>query len=104
MSTISIPTHKITEESMGEGWADWREAAEAFAAYLEERLPGEVSDEGDEVEFSAEVTSDSGCVNNPCAYVTVDGEESDAMSFRVQHAKEALWEEFCNEFASTYAA
>ena len=104
MCTISIPTHKITEESMGEGWTDWREAAEAFADYLEERLPEMVADEGDEVEFSAEATDDSGQVNNPCAYVTVDDEESDAMYFRVQHAKEALWESFCNEFAASLGA
>lgn len=104
MSTITIPTHKISEESMGEGWINWREAAEAFASYLEEHLPSRVSDDGDDVEFAAEVTDDSGCVNNPCAYPTVDGEDSEAMSFRVQHAKEALWEEFCSEFASTYAA
>lgn len=104
MCTISIPTHKITEESMGEGWTNWREAAEAFAAYLEEKLPEMVAAEGDEVEFSAEVANGSGQVNNPCAYVIVDDEESDPMSFRVQHAKEALWEDFCDEFASTYGA
>lgn len=97
MSKISIPTHKITEESMGEGWANWYAAAQAFASYLEEHLPGMVSDEGDEVEFSSEATNDSGCVNNPCAYVTVDDEESDSLSFRVQSAKETLWERFCNE-------
>jgi hypothetical protein len=104
MSTISIPTHKITEEAMGDGWTNWREAAEEFAAYLEEKLPGMVADEGDEVSFAAEVTNDSGCVNNPCAYPTVDGEDSDTLSFRVQHAKESLWESFCSEFASTYGA
>lgn len=104
MRIITVPTHKITEESMGEGWSDWHQAAEAFASYLEEHLPGKIADEDDDVEFSAEATNDSGCVNNPCAYVTVDGEESDTMSFRVQHAKEALWEDFCYEFASTYGA
>lgn len=66
-------------------------------------VPEMVSDEGDTVEFAAQVTHDSGCVNNPCAYPTVDGEESDALSFRVQTVKEQLWERFCNEFASTYA-
>lgn len=104
MSNIIIPTHYITGESMGEGWSNWREAADALATYMEANLPGMVADEGDTVEFEVEVTNNSGCVNNPCAYVTVDDEESEAMSFRVQTAKEQLWERFCNEFASTYAA
>lgn len=97
MSIISIPTHKITEEAMGEGWANWYEAACEFAAYLNAKMPEMIADDGDKVEFLAEVTNDSGCVNNACAYVTVDDEESESLSFRVQNAKETLWDRFCNE-------
>ena len=95
MSTIKIPTWYITEEAMGDGWKDNFAAAQAFASYLEENLPGLVSDEGDVVEFTAEATRASGCVNNACAYPEVDGEDSEEMSFRVQHAKEKAWEMFC---------
>lgn len=95
MSKISIPTWKITEEAMGDGWKDAFEAAKAFASYLEENLPDLISDEGDEVEFEAEATRLSGCVNNARAYPEVDGEESESMSFRVQNAREKLWERFC---------
>ena len=97
MSKIIIPTHKITEEAMGEGWVDAFAAAEAFAKYLDANLPDLVADEGDEVECEHQATHDSGLVNSACAYVTVDDEESDAMSFRVQAAREQLWERFCNE-------
>lgn len=97
MSKITIPTHKISADSMGEGWRDAFEAAQEFAAYLDEHLPGMISDEGDEVECEHSATHDSGMVNNACAYVTVDEEESDSMSFLVQHAREQLWERFCSE-------
>ena len=92
-----IPTHKISEDSMGDGWKDAFEAAEAFADYLDENLPAMISDKGDEVECKHIATHDSGMVNNACAYVTVDDEESDSMSFRVQNAREQLWERFCSE-------
>lgn len=97
MSRLEIPTHNVSDESMGDGWRDQAEAATAFASYLEEHVPGMVADEGDEVEFEAKRTGNSGAVNNACAYPTVDGEDSDILSYRVQHAKEVLWERFCNE-------
>lgn len=97
MSKITIPTHLITEEAMGNGWKDANEAASEFADYLDEHLPGMVADEGDDVECEHRATRDSGMVNNPCAYATVDGEDSEAITFRVQHSREQLWERFCNE-------
>lgn len=104
MSKITIPAYRVSDDSMGDGWRDQAEAATAFAAYLEEQLPGMIGDEGDEVEFEATRTGDSGMVNNACAYVLVDGEESEALSFRAQHAREQIWERFCDEFGSTLGA
>ena len=97
MSKITIPAHRVSDDSMGDGWRDQAEAATAFAAYLEEHLPGMIGKESDEVEFTAKRTGNSGMVNNACAYVEVDGEESEALSHHVQIYREQLWERFCNE-------
>lgn len=103
MSKITIPAYKITEESMGDGWRDNYEAAKGFAEYLTERIAAEIADDGDVVECDFSATQTSGCVNNPCAYVTVDDVESDVLSYRVQAARERLWERFCNERADLAA-
>lgn len=97
MATITIPTYHVSDDSMGDGWRDQAEAATEFAAYLVDHLPGMVSEDGDSVEFAADRTGHSGCVNNACAYVEIDGIEDEGASHRVQIARERLWERFCNE-------
>lgn len=97
---ISIPTHLVSDESMGDGWLDQAQAATAFAAFLTNRLPTEmwerkIHPQDAEIEFEARRTGDSGQVNNPSAYVTVDGLEDEPLSFQVQALREHLWERFC---------
>jgi hypothetical protein len=95
MTTITI-TAQILDGNLGDGWRDNYEAAQALAAFTEQRWRDDLAElaaEGHEIDIQIDVQSAEGCARK----TIVDADDADlaARAERLLTDRNRVWEQFC---------